>query len=123
MPYRPTVLVCDDDELIRWLIVEHLREAGFAVLEANDGAAAVEVVMRAPACVVMDLVMPRMDGLTALQTLRERGYEVPVILMTATGGAESALAAAKLGARGCLQKPFEPHEVEQAVRSALLPTS
>jgi two-component system response regulator AtoC len=119
-PERPTVLVCDDDELIRWSVASHLRGVGFEVLEAVHGAQGVEVVKKhAPACVVLDLVMPVMDGLTALKTLREQGHEVPVIVVTATGGVDSAITATKLGAAGYLQKPLDPREVELAVHRAL----
>jgi two-component system response regulator AtoC len=116
-----TVLVCDDDELIRWSIVSHLRDAGYEVLEAANGSQGVELVKKhAPACVVLDLVMPVMDGLTALKTLREGGHEVPVIVVTATGGVESAITATKLGASGYLQKPLDPREVGLAVQKALV---
>jgi two-component system response regulator AtoC len=117
---RPTILVCDDDELIRWSLASFLRDAGYEVLEASNGAEAVETVAsRAPLCVVLDLVMPVMDGLGALKSLREAGHEVPVIVVTATGGVDSAITATRLGAQGYLQKPLDPREVELAVQKAL----
>jgi CheY-like chemotaxis protein len=117
---RSIILVCDDDELIRWSLVDYLQGAGYEVLEAMDGAQGVELVKEhTPACVLMDLVMPVMDGLTALQTLRAAGHEVPLIMMTATGGADSARRARDLGAQGFLQKPFELEDVQRAIQRAL----
>jgi two-component system response regulator AtoC len=117
---QPTVLVCDDDGLIRWSIATHLRDAGYEVLEACHGVEALELVQEhSPSCVVLDLAMPVMDGLVALQNLREQGHEVPVIVITATGGVDSAITATKLGASGYLQKPLDPREVGLAVQKSL----
>jgi DNA-binding response OmpR family regulator len=64
-------------------------------------------------------VMPVMDGLTALKTLREGGQQVPVIVVTGAEDLDTEILVRKLGAQGVLRKPFEPHEVEQAVQRAL----
>jgi CheY-like chemotaxis protein len=117
---RPIILVCDDDELLRWVVADYLKGAGYEVLEAADGVQGMALVKaRAPACVLMDLVMPVMDGLTALETLREEGHELPIIIMTATGGSDSARRARELGAQGYLHKPFELGEMGRAVQQAL----
>lgn len=117
---RPTVLVCDDDDLIRWSAVSHLKDAGFDMVEARDGNECLRVANeRAPGCIVLDLVMPGMDGLTALRTLREHGNDVPVVVVTATGGVDSAITATRLGAGAYLQKPFDPRELVLAVERVL----
>ena len=113
---RATVLICDDEELIRWSLAEHLKGEGYDVLEAEDGVDCLDKVARfAPDLVITDIKMPRMDGLTALRTLRERDHELPVIVLTAHGAVDSAVEATRLGARAYLSKPFDLREVTLAV--------
>ena len=113
---RATVLICDDEELIRWSLAEHLKGEGYNVLEAEDGVDCLDKVARfAPDLVITDIKMPRMDGLTALRTLRERDHELPVIVLTAHGAVDSAVEATRLGARAYLSKPFDLREVTLAV--------
>jgi len=118
MPH--TVLVCDDEELIRWSVCEHLRSAGFNVFEAEDGEDCLAKVERlAPDLLLTDLKMPRKGGLQVLRSLRENGNELPVVVMTAHGAVDSAVEATQLGARDYLSKPFDLREAELAVRKAL----
>jgi two-component system response regulator AtoC len=115
-----TVLVTDDDELLRLVFGTELRAAGFEVIEAHNGAVCLEqAAQHGPACVVLDLVMPVMDGLTALKSLREAGNDVPVVVVTATGGVDAAITATRLGAGAYLQKPFDPRELVLAVERVL----
>ena len=117
---KPLVLVCDDEELIRWSMVEALQADGYETMEAADGAECVRgVAERGPAAVVLDLHMPGMDGLTALKRVREAGSEVPVIVVTARGGVDSAITATRLGAAAYLQKPFDPRELQLNVARVL----
>jgi two-component system NtrC family response regulator len=117
---RPLILVCDDEELIRWSIATHLEQAGYAVTQADDGDAAIAAVQeKAPALLLLDLKMPKRDGLAVLRALREDGNPVPVIVITAHGGVESAIEATRLGADAYLAKPFDLREVELAVQQAL----
>lgn len=114
------ILVCDDEELANWSLCQHLELLGYRTVAAQDGKEALDAVRdRAPALVILDLVMPVMDGLTALRTLRETDQDLPVIVVTAQGGLEGAIEATRLGATGYLLKPFELHEVDAAVRRAL----
>jgi DNA-binding NtrC family response regulator len=120
MSERRPILVCDDEELLRWSMIETLRDAGYAAIEATDGAEAVQaVVQQQPAAVVLDLHMPGTDGLTALKRMREGGSDVPVVVVTARGGVDSAVAATRLGAGAYLQKPFDPRELVLAVGRVL----
>jgi two-component system response regulator AtoC len=115
-----TILICDDDELQRWAVAEHLQSQGFLTREAENGQICVEqVAVVAPACVILDLRMPVMDGLTALQRLREIGSLVPVIVVTSTGGVEEAIQATRLGAVGWLTKPFDLRELTLTIQRAL----
>ncbi|MFT4621858.1 MAG: two-component system response regulator AtoC [Myxococcota bacterium] len=115
-----TIVVCDDEELIRWSLCEHLNGTGYRTVPATNGAECVEAVAaHAPGLVLMDLKMPVMDGLTALRRLREAGSEVPVIVITAHGAVDSAIEATHLGAVAYLSKPFDLREVSLAVERAL----
>jgi CheY-like chemotaxis protein len=81
-----TILVVDDEPLIRDVVVDLLRDEGYAVVIADDGHAALEVFQReAPAPVLMDVMMPRMDGRAAFRAMRAHahGDGLPVILMSA----------------------------------------
>ncbi|MFT7583231.1 MAG: two-component system response regulator AtoC [Myxococcota bacterium] len=114
------MIVCDDDALVRWSMVEHLREEGYDVVAVEDGErclAAVEA--GAPHGLVLDLKMPGMDGLTCLQRLRESGHDFPVIVVTAHGGIESAIEATRLGASDYLTKPFDLRELSLSLERTL----
>jgi CheY-like chemotaxis protein len=81
-----TILVVDDEPLIRDVLVDLLRDEGYAVVTADDGLAALEVVREeAPALVLMDVMMPRMDGCAAFRAMRGhlQGDGLPIVLMSA----------------------------------------
>jgi len=118
---RGRILVLDDDPVLKRIFVDLLREEGFAVESAPDGAVALALAECAPFdAIVCDLMMPRMDGMTLLRTLRERGLELPVIFVTGTPELKTAIKAIELGAFRYLLKPVDPDEliasVERAVR-------
>jgi len=114
------VLICDDEELVRWSIGEYLRSSGFAVVEAGDGEAFLKCVEdEAPSVAILDLMMPGVDGMTALRTLRERGSDLPVVMLTAVGSVEPVVEATRLGAASYLTKPFELADVRRAVDEAI----
>ena len=118
---RGRILVLDDDPVLKRIFVDVLRGEGFAVESAPDGAVALALAECAPFdAVVCDLMMPRMDGMTLLRTLRERGLELPVIFVTGTPELSTAIKAIELGAFRYLLKPVDPDElvasVERAVR-------
>ena len=116
----PTVVVCDDEELIRWSLCAHLEHEGFTTVAAEDGEDCLEkVAEHAPALLLLDLKLPKMDGLTALRELRRRGNGMPVIILTAHGGVESAIEATQLGAVAFRPKPFDVHEIALLVKQAL----
>ncbi len=115
-----TVLVVDDEELFRLCLCAHLEKSGYRVLSAPDGEKALALVNdHRPDIVLMDIEMPRIDGLTALRRLRRAHPRVPVILCTAHGRVEAAIKAARLGARAFLTKPFDLREASQTVAKVL----
>ncbi len=120
MSTRGTILVCDDEELIRWSLNEHLTAQGFTVIEAEDGVECLEkLAAHAPDLLLTDLKMPRMEGIEVLQRLRSEGKDLPVVVLTAHGAVDSAVQATKLGAQAYLSKPFDLREVTLAVEKAL----
>ncbi len=120
MTENHTILICDDEELIRWSLVEHLGGLGHRVVEAADGLEALAAIdEHAPDLVITDLHMPNMGGIELLRELRRLGRDLPVIVLTAHGGVDTAVEATRLGAQAYLSKPFDLDEVALKVRSAL----
>ena len=113
------VLVAEDEALIRMDIVETLRESGFEVIaEAADGQEAVELATEHhPDLVVMDIKMPRMDGITAAKKMGE--LKIPVVLLTAFSQRELFEQAAEAGAMAYVVKPFNPNDLLPACEIAL----
>jgi two-component system alkaline phosphatase synthesis response regulator PhoP len=115
----PTVLVVDDAPEIVRLTRDYLEHAGFAVLVAADGPAALKLARtRAPDVIVLDLGMPGMDGLDVTRELR-RGSAVPIIMLTARADESDKLVGLELGADDYVTKPFSPKELVARVRAVL----
>jgi len=115
------VLLVDDEANIRRMLAALLREEGFSVAEAASGnAALLQVDDVDPDVVLLDLMMPPgPDGLETLTTLRERGRQMPVIMMSGKAQLTDAVKAVKLGAFQFLEKPLSPESVLATVRAAL----
>ncbi len=113
------VLVVDDDTTVREVVVSYLRAAGHDVDEAGDGEAAL-VAMRAAAAdlVVLDLMLPGIDGLEVCRRMRTTS-DVAVIMLTALGTEQDRVAGLELGADDYLTKPFSPRELVLRVDSIL----
>lgn len=110
------VLVVDDEAKMRRILELSLKSMGHEVEQAADGLEALEAIERRPFDLVLtDLRMPRKDGIGLLGALRDRGDDVPVIVMTAYGTIETAIAAMKLGAADYIIRPFEMETIEIAV--------
>jgi len=121
---RPLVLFADDDPTTRSILVPTLEHAGFDVVEAQDGAAAVQAFEReAPELVVLDVIMPRMDGFEACNRIRasDAGASVPVLLVTGLDDIESIHRAYEVGATDFATKPVNPlllgHRLRYMLRS------
>ncbi|MCO4743697.1 MAG: sigma-54-dependent Fis family transcriptional regulator [Proteobacteria bacterium] len=117
---KGTLLIADDEELIRWSLSQHLQSVGYTVEQAEDGEAALAAVHQVgPSAVLLDVKMPKVDGIEVLRRLRESGNDIPVIMITAYGAVETAIEATRLGATAYMQKPFDLAEVELIVEKAL----
>lgn len=119
MPSGRTIHVVDDDEAMRESLITLLEDAGY---EAHAYASAEELLARGmlePGCVVSDIRMPGMDGLTLLRKLHEDGCGVPLILITGHGDIPLAVAAMKAGAVDFLEKPFEAEALLAAIETGL----
>jgi len=115
-----TVLVVDDKEMLRDSVGVTLQRAGFTVIAAGDGEAALGMIARRkPDAVVTDLKMPGMTGVELLARIREFDGDLPVVLMTAYGTVETAVEAMSLGAFTYITKPFEGDELLIAVKRAI----
>src|SRR5258705_10196212 len=113
------VLVVDDEPGLRQSLGLLLSDAGYAVTVESDGRKALERALAEPFDLVLcDVRMPEMDGLTFLRNYRSRGGAALVIMMSAYGGEDAALAAMKEGAYDYLPKPFRPDEVVLTLRKA-----
>jgi len=111
-----SLLVVDDDAVVREALVEALAEAGYDVRAADDGARAIALLAeRAPDVVLSDVRMPGMDGLALLALLRERAPDVPVLLMTAFDDMPTVVAAMREGATDFLVKPLDLHDLRTRV--------
>jgi two-component system response regulator AtoC len=106
------ILVGDDDQSIRSLLVTLLGGEGYEMIEAKSGAEVLRAVTQGkPDLVILDLRLPDMDGIDLLRRLRGQDPELPVLMLTAFGTASSAIEATKLGAHDYLTKPFEIDDV------------
>ena len=114
------VLVCDDEELIRWSVAEHLRGEGYEVVLAADGQGCIdELAAHPPDALIVDLKMPKIDGLGVLRRMRELELDIPALVITAHGAVDSAIEATRLGATGYLSKPFDLRELSLQLRKAI----
>lgn len=120
MSIEGRVLAVEDDASQRQMLADFLRDLGLEVVEASDGREAIEIFQKGPFdLVISDLRMPEMDGQELLQQIRSINPEVGVVLVTAFGTVQGAVATLKSGASDYLLKPLELDEVEHVVRRCL----
>jgi DNA-binding response OmpR family regulator len=114
-----TVLVVEDESVVREVVVKYLRREGYRTLEAGDGDTACELVEREqPDLVVLDLMLPGKDGLGVCRWIRSRS-EIPVIMLTARGEEADRIVGLELGADDYVTKPFSPRELAARVKTVL----
>lgn len=114
------VLVVDDDRTVSDVVCRYLEHAGYQVDHVGDGAAALAAVARQPPhLVVLDLMLPVLDGLEVCRRLRERPDGVPIVMLTARGDEADRILGLQLGADDYLSKPFSPRELVLRVHSVL----
>jgi DNA-binding response OmpR family regulator len=118
----PTILVADDEEDLRELVSYRLSRSGYEVVEAVDGQEALELATeRTPDLMVLDVMMPRLDGYELTRRVREQDSlrSVPVILLTARSQETDVSRGFDVGADDYLKKPFNPDELVARVRAVL----
>jgi DNA-binding response OmpR family regulator len=114
-----TVLVVDDEPIVRDVVVRYLRRDGFRTLEASDGMRARELLEQEETnLVVLDLMLPELDGLELCRWIRERS-DVPIIMLTARTEEADRIVGLELGADDYVTKPFSPRELAARVRTVL----
>lgn len=117
---RHTIAVIDDDESVRSSLVLNLELEGFDVIFAGDGEAGVALVhSKTPDLIILDVMMPKKDGLAACRDLRGEGVSTPIILLTARSAEVDKVLGLDLGADDYLAKPFGMRELIARVRALL----
>ena len=115
-----TILVCDDDQQIVDAIDIYLTGEGFQVVKAYDGYEALELIEKQPVdLMIVDVMMPRMDGITMMMKVREQGYDFPVIMLSAKSEEVDKIMGLNMGADDYVTKPFTTMELLARVNSHL----
>ncbi len=116
---KPPILVVDDDAKIVRLVRTYLEREGFRVVEAADGKSALAAIaLEAPALVVLDLMLPEVDGLSIVRAVR-RTDRTPILMLSARGTTEDRIAGLEAGADDYLPKPFSPAELVIRIKRIL----
>ncbi len=114
-----TILLIDDEPMLRRMIKEYMRNEGYRFLEASDGNEALGLLEREPvSLVLLDVMMPNLDGWSTLRQIRRLG-DVPVILLTARGEEQDRVFGFELGADDYIVKPFSPRELLLRIKALL----
>lgn len=115
-----SLLIADDDDLLRNLVKEVLEEQGYQVYEAADGEEALDIFWEHSeiVLVILDIMMPKLDGLAVLDEIRERS-DVPILMLTALGDSSSELSCLKHGASDFVSKPFHYEILVERVKNLL----
>jgi DNA-binding response OmpR family regulator len=120
MERRSTVLLVDDEESVQKLLTYPLEREGYTVVQARDGEEALERYRETPVdLVILDLMLPRLDGLAVCRRLREERSAVPIIMLTARGDEGDKVLGLELGADDYITKPFSIREFMSRVRALL----
>lgn len=120
MKPNPSILLVDDETAITENLAPFLRRSGFTVTIAANGEEALQQVStNRPDLLVLDVLMPRLDGREVLRRLRQGGNWIPIILLTQVGEASERAMALEEGADDYLNKPFDPHELVARIRAVL----
>lgn len=115
-----TILIVDDDDRLCAMLREALEQLDYQTLVAANGREALDIVeMKQIDCVISDIKMPELDGLTLLRRIRMSHPDLPVVIITGHAYEEHKKAAAEVGAAGFLMKPFRLQEIEETLKSIL----
>jgi two-component system alkaline phosphatase synthesis response regulator PhoP len=117
---KPTLLVVEDDENISTAISEYFSRAGYHVRTADDGLAGVQAALNDhPDAIVLDLMLPKMDGLAVCRELREKAPYIPILMLTAKDDVVDKVLGLEMGADDYITKPFSLRELEARIKSVL----
>ncbi len=120
MNSKPSILLVDDETAITDHLGSFLERSGFNVEVASNGREALQKMSaQLPDLLILDVLMPQMDGREVLRQLRQEGNWIPIILLTQVGEASERAMALEEGADDYLNKPFDPHELAARVRAVL----
>ena len=122
MPNKTTLLVIDDEIDVLKLVEFLLWNTEYELLKASDAERGLQLVEEQhPAVVIVDIMMPRMDGFAVLKRIREIVPDMPVIVFTARSTRSDEKTAQEMGASGCIAKPFNRQKLLSAIEKALNP--
>lgn len=117
---KTSLLIIEDDDNICTAIEEYFSRAGYAVRTAPDGLAGIEAVVRnRPDVVILDLMLPKMDGLAVCKELRQKNPQMPILMLTAKDDVVDKVLGLEMGADDYITKPFSLREVEARIKSVL----
>ena len=117
---KTTLLVVEDDENISTAISEYFSRAGYRVQMAEDGLAGVQAALNDhPDAIVLDLMLPKMDGLAVCRELREKAPYIPILMLTAKDDVVDKVLGLEMGADDYITKPFSLRELEARIKSVL----
>ena len=115
-----SLLVIEDDENISTAIKEYFARAGYVVSAAGDGVAGVQAALNeSPDAIVLDLMLPKMDGLAVCRELREKAPYIPILMLTAKDDVVDKVLGLEMGADDYITKPFSLRELEARIKSVL----
>jgi two-component system, OmpR family, phosphate regulon response regulator OmpR len=114
------ILLIEDDPRLADMVTDYLGEAGYRVTVAGSGAAGISLLGREPFdALILDLMLPDMDGLEVCRRIRQRDGEVPILMLTARGDTMDRVVGLEMGADDYLPKPFEPRELLARLKAVL----
>ena len=112
------ILITDDSKLLRKKLRLELEKLDCEVLEAANGMESVEIVLQqSPDCVFLDIVMPEVGGIEALQVIKEVSPEIPVVMLSSAGSPQKLMTTLKMGAMEFIQKPYKSEQIQKVVET------
>ena len=118
MAKKLKVLITDDSKLLRKKLREELEALDCEVLEAQNGKEAVMINLQEPLdCIFLDIVMPEVGGIEALQVIREVNPDLPVVMLSSAGTPQKLMTTIKMGAMDFIQKPYSSAQIAKAIET------
>ncbi|MBQ7497114.1 MAG: response regulator [Selenomonas sp.] len=118
MDRKLKILITDDSKLLRKKLRTELEKLDCEVLEAVNGKESVEIVLQQmPDCVFLDIVMPEVGGIEALQVIKEVSPEIPVVMLSSAGSPQKLMTTLKMGAMEFIQKPYKSEQIQKVVET------